>query len=162
MKPRVYVETTVVSYLTARPARDVVVAGHQRSTIDWWETAPERFHLVVSELVREEAGLGDPDAAAARLSVLAPLASLRSSAEAERLTKSLIDTAALPEAAIQDAAHIAIAAANGVDYLVTWNFRHLANAAARPQIESVCRHAGLRAPVVCTPEELMEDSANEE
>ena len=97
MKPRVYVETTVVSYLTARPARDVVVAGHQRTTIDWWETAPDRFHLVVSELVREEAGLGDPDAAAARLSVLAPLASLRSSAEAERLTKSLIDTAALPE-----------------------------------------------------------------
>lgn len=78
------------------------------------------------------------------------------------MTKSLIDTAALPEAAIQDAAHIAIAAANGVDYLVTWNFRHLANAAARPLIESVCRRAGLRAPVVCTPEELMEDSTNEE
>ena len=128
MKPRVYVETTVISYLTARPARDVVVAGHQQSTRDWWTTAADRYELVVSELVREEAGLGDPDAVRARLSVVASLATLDATAEAETLAEVLVHTAAVPQAAIPDAAHIAFAAANGVEYLVTWNFRHIANA----------------------------------
>lgn len=157
MKPRVYIETTVISYLIARPARDVVVAGHQQITRDWWETARERFELVVSELVRQEAGTGDPDAVRARLSILASLASLDATAEAEGLTEMLVRVNAVPQAAIRDAAHIAIAAANGVEYLVTWNFRHIANAVTRPLIESACRRAGFESPVICTPEELMED-----
>ena len=161
MKPRVYIETTVISYLTARPARDVVVAGHQQSTRDWWETASDRFELVVSELVRQEAGIGDRDAARARLSILASLATLDATAEAERLAETLVCTAAVSHAAVRDAVHIAIAAANGVEYLVTWNFRHIANAVARPLIESACRIAGFEPPTICTPEELMEDIDNE-
>ena len=156
MRPRVYIETTVISYLTARPARDVVVAGHQQSTRDWWETASRRFELVVSELVRQEAGIGDRDAARARLSILDSLATLDATAEAGGLSETLVRTAAVPRTAIRDAASIAIAAANGVEYLVTWNFRHLANAVARPLIESACRMAGFEPPTICTPEELME------
>ena len=144
MKPRVYVETTVISYLTARPARDVVVAGHQQSTRDWWTTAADRYELVVSELV------------------VASLATLDATAEAETLAEVLVRTAAVPQAAIPDAAHIAVAAASGVEYLVTWNFRHIANAVTRPLIESACRRAGFQPPVICTPEELMEDTNDEE
>ena len=156
-----YIETTVISYLTARPARDVVVAGHQQSTRDWWETASDRFELVVSELVRQEAGMGDQDAARARVSILGSLATLDATAEADGLAETLVRTAAVPPAAIRDAVHIAIAAANGVEYLVTWNFRHIANAVARPLIESACRIAGFSPPTICTPEELMEDIDNE-
>ena len=161
MKPRVYIETTVISYLTARPARDVVIAGHQQSTRDWWATASERFELVISELVREEAGAGDPDAGRARLTLLASLALLDATAEAQELAERLVSASAVPEAAIRDAAHIAIAAANGIEYLVTWNFRHIANAVTRTQIESVCRQAGFESPVICTPEELMENIDDE-
>ena len=143
MQPRVYIETTVISYLTARSARDVVVAGHQQSTRDWWETATEPFELVVSEVVRQESGIGDRDAAPARLATLASLATLDATAEADRLAETFIRTEAIPRTAIRDAAHIAIAAANGVEYFVTWNFCHIANAVARPLIESACRIAGL-------------------
>ncbi|MDE0220774.1 MAG: type II toxin-antitoxin system VapC family toxin [Spirochaetaceae bacterium] len=156
-----YIETTVISYLTARPARDVVVAGHQQSTRDWWETASRRFELVVSELVRQEAGIGDQDAARARFSILDSLATLDASAGSDGLSETLVRTAAVPHTAIRDAAHIAIAAANGVEYLVTWNFRHIANAVARPLIESACRTAGFEPPTICTPEELMEDIDSE-
>ena len=161
MKPRVYVETTVISYLTARPARDVVVAGHQQSTRDWWEIASDRFELVVSDLVREEAGIGDRDAARARLSVLDSLATLDATPETDALADGIVRTSAVPPAAIRDALHVAITAANGVEYFVTWNFRHIANAVARPLIESCCRHAGFEPPTICTPEELMEETRNE-
>ena len=164
MKPRVYVETTVLSYLTARPARDVVVAGHQQSTRDWWETASDRFELVFSELVRQEGGMGNPDAVSARPAVLAPLASLDATAEAEaeEFAETLVRTGAVPANAMRDAAHIAIAAANGVEYLAQWNSRHIANTATRPLIESACRQAGFHPHVVCTPEELMEEIDNDE
>ena len=156
MKPRVYVETSIVSYLTARPARDIVIAGRQQSTRDWWATASRRFELVISELVREEAGVGDPDAANARLAALAPLARLAASMEARELAQRLVDAGAVPRRAAQDAAHVAIAAVHGVEFVATWNFRHIANATARRQIESVCRDSGIDPPVLCTPEELTE------
>ena len=161
MNPRVYVETTVISYLTARPARDVVVAGHQQSTRDWWTTAADRYELVVSELVRKEAGMGDPDRGTS------PALSGRLTCDPRRNSRSrdmpevLVRTAAVPQAAIPDAAHIAVAAASGVEYLVTWNFRHIANAVTRPLIESACRRAGCQPAVICTPEELMEDPHDE-
>ena len=156
MKPRVYVETSVVSYLTARPARDIVVAGRQQSTRDWWAVASGRFDLVISELVREEAGVGDPAAANARLAALSPLTRLAASGEALELARRLVTAGAVPPRAAQDAVHVAIAAAHGVDFLATWNFRHIANAAARRRIEAVCRDSGIEPPVLCTPEELAE------
>ena len=156
MKPRVYVETSVVSYLTARPARDIVVAGRQQSTRDWWAAASRRFELVASELVREEAGVGDPEAANARLAALAPLGVLGTSGEALELAQRLVAAGAVPRSAAQDAAHVAIAAVHGVEFLATWNFRHIANATARRRIEAVCRESGIEPPVLCTPEELAE------
>lgn len=156
MKPTVYIETSVISYLVARPSRDVVVAAYQAVTREWWRNAPERFHLVASSLVVSEARAGDADAARARLEALEGLVLLDATAEAEALTGLLLDSGTVPPTAAEDAAHVAIAAANGVDYLVTWNFRHIANAAMRSRIERVCRRAGCAPPVICAPNELLE------
>lgn len=155
VKPRVYVETSVVSYLTARPARDIVIAGRQQSTRDWWAGTQERFELVISELVREEAAVGDRDAAQSRLAAISPLTVIAATPEVARLAQALVDRKAVPERVAQDAVHIAIAAVHRVPFLVTWNFRHIANAAARPRIEAVCRDAGIDPPLLCTPDQLV-------
>ena len=155
MKPTAYVETSVVSYLTARPSRDLVLAAYQEITREWWREALDSFQLVASELVVTEAGAGDSEAARARLEALESIALLGITGEAEALTRKLLDEGAVPRRAAADAAHIAIAVTNGVDYLVTWNFRHIANAAMRTAIERICRQAGYEPPVICTPNELL-------
>jgi hypothetical protein len=156
MKRTVYLETTVLSYLTAWPSRDVVVAGHQQVTWDWWKTCPGRFEVVASELVVQEAGAGDDEAAAERLAVVNRLPLLETSEAALDLARQLVAAMAIPAKAADDALHLAIAATNGVSYLVTWNCRHLANATMREPIEAVCRQAGYQPPIICTPEELLE------
>lgn len=156
MNPTAYIETSVASYLTARPSRDVVVAAYQEVTREWWQDAGARFHLVASELVLAECGAGDARAARARLEVLKGVALLNASRDSDDLARLLLEFGAVPRKAAADAAHIAIAAANGVEYLVTWNFRHIANAAMRVRIENACRQAGYEPPVICTPNELME------
>lgn len=157
MKPKVYVETTVISYLTAWASRDVVIAGHQQITREWWGLCRDRFEVLASELVVREASAGDERAAAERLAVLNLLPLLSLSKEAGELANLLVDLGAIPSRALEDALHLAIAAVNGVDFLVTWNCRHLANASMRARIEAACRGAGYVPPVICTPEELLED-----
>ena len=156
MNPTVYIETSVLSYLAARPSRDVVIAGYQQVTREWWAVAPDRFDLVASELVAKEARAGDADAARARLELLESVTLLDVTEDAVELTRKLIDLGAVPRKAADDAAHIAIAVTNGVAYLLTWNFRHIANAAMRSRIELVCRSAGYRPAIICTPNELIE------
>jgi predicted nucleic acid-binding protein len=156
MAERVYIETTVVSYLTARPNRDVVIAGHQQITHEWWDTRRQSYELCVSQLVRKEAGVGDSQAAQERVEALKNLTLLATSDEALELAKELIQAGALPAKAADDALHIAVAAMNGIPYLLTWNCRHLANATMRPVIENVCAGKGVKAPIICTPEELLE------
>jgi hypothetical protein len=155
-RPTAYIETSVVSYLTARPSRDVVTAAYQEITREWWRDAVDRFDLVASALVVAEARAGDPEAARIRHEALGAVTLLDASPDAEGLAHALIDLGAVPRQAADDAAHIAIAVTNGVDFLVTWNFRHIANAAMRARIEQVCRQAGYEPPVICTPNELME------
>ena len=162
MKPTAYIETSVISYLTARPSRDVVVAAYQEVTREWWRDAPDRFDLVASALVVAEVGAGDRDAARSRLTALEAVTLLDATADAEELTRQLVDLGAVPRQAAADAAHIAITVTNGVEYLVTWNFRHIANAAMRSRIERVCRQAGYEPPVICTPNELMESDHAED
>ena len=162
MKPKVYIETTVISYLTAQPARDVVIAGHQQSTRDWWKNAADRFELVASQLVLTEAGAGDPEAARARLAALNSLTLLDATEEALELAQQLVNAGVVPAKAAEDAAHIAIAVVNGIEYLVTWNYRHIANATIRSQIETVCRNAGFEPTIICTPDELMERDHDDE
>ena len=133
-----------------------MVAAYQEVTREWWREAPHRFTLVASELVVTEAGAGDTKAARDRLDALQAVTLLDATEDAANLARELLELGAIPREAADDAAHIAIAVTNGVDYLVTWNFRHIANAAMRSRIEQVCRRAGYEPPVICVPSELME------
>jgi hypothetical protein len=153
----VYVETTVVSYLTARPNRDLIVAAHQEVTREWWETRRAAFRMVASQLVLAEAGAGDPDAAARRLEVLGDIELVEATAEALDLARRLVSGGAIPATSPEDALHVALAAAVGAEYLRTWNCKHIANAAIRSRIDAECRRAGLVPPALCTPLELMEE-----
>lgn len=152
-RPRVYIETSVVSYLTARPSRDLIVAGNELSTREWWDQR-DRFELYVSRLVIDEAGRGDGAASALRLDALRDVPVLEIFEEAQSLAGELLRAAALPAGAKGDALHVALAAVHGMDHLVTWNCAHIANATMRPRIEAVCRAAGFEPPVICTPLEL--------
>jgi hypothetical protein len=153
MKPRVYLETTIPSYLTAWPSRDLVRAAHQQITREWWTTR-DVFELYSSRLVIQECQAGDSQAAADRLAALADIPLLEQTADAASLAEALIKGVPLPERAAADALHIAIATVHGVDYLLTWNCTHIANVTLRPQIENVCRVSGYEPPLICTPEEL--------
>jgi len=151
---RVYIETTVVSYLTARPSRDLIIAAHQQITRDWWDLRRGDFELCASQLVLQEAGAGDPDAAQERLAVVKTMVMLDTTESAIALAEELVRAGALPPKAADDALHIAVAAVQSVPYLLTWNCRHMANATMRPLIEAVCVQKGYKAPILCTPEEL--------
>lgn len=156
MKAKVYLETSVISYLTSRPSRDVVIAGHQQTTRDWWENRKESFNIVASALVIREASAGDTIAAQERLKVLSGIELLEITEEAASLAQTLVETGILPKKATEDALHIAIAVTNGVNYLLTWNCKHIANAAIRQQVERVCRSRGYEGVTICTPEQLLE------
>lgn len=156
MKPSVYLETTIISYLTARPVKNLVLAAKMEVTRDWWESHAHKFDLFVSDVVRMEASAGDPDAARKRLEVIDSISRLSNSAEADELATVLFHQLQLPPEAEDDALHMAVAAVNGLDFLLTWNCRHIANASLRNRIETVCHQAGYQPPMICTPLELFE------
>jgi hypothetical protein len=157
MKPSVYVETTIIGHLVGRVLADPVIAGRQMVTRNWWPAATTNYRLFVSRIVADECSAGDADAAAERLVVLDSLEFLAASAEADELAKKLVEGRAIPETEPRDAAHVALAAVNGIQYLVTWNFKHIANVTTRAAIESICRDAGYEPPTICTPDELSEN-----
>ena len=155
MKPTVYIETTVVSYLTAWPSRDLIRAAQQRSTRDWWDGRREQFDLVSSELVVIECAAGDPSAAADRLKLLDDLPQLAVTEPATALADALVVAGAIPSVASRDALHVGVCAVNGVNYLLTWNFRHLVNAQMQDRIREACEANAYKAPVICTPDALV-------
>jgi len=160
MKPRVYLETTIPSYLTAWPSRDLVRAAHQQITRDWWDRRRAEFELYISQVVLRECQAGDATAAAERLKILQDLPLLEQTEEATRLAQALVNRVPLPERAAVDALHVAIAAVHGVDYLLTWNCTHIANATLRDPFESVCRENGYEPPAICTPDELLAEEGD--
>lgn len=159
MKPRVYVETTIPSYLTAWPSRDLVRAAHQQITQEWWLKRDD-YELYSSRLVVQECREGDPKAAADRLAALAGIPLLKETDEVALLAEVLLRDVPLPAKAASDALHIATAAVHHMNYLLTWNCTHIANATLRSRIESVCRTAGFDPPLICTPEELIGEGEN--
>ena len=155
MKPRLYLETTIPSYLVARPSRDLRLAADQEITRRWWEKCREDYDLFVSELVLEEAAQGDAEMAAARLEKLAALPQLGHCPEADALAESIMQRGIIPDIASPDAGHIALAAVHGMDFLVTWNCKHIANPRHRRRLEAACQDAGFRCPDICTPYVLL-------
>jgi hypothetical protein len=156
VKPGVYLETSVISYLVGRLSRDVVVLGNQELTREWWATRRADYELFVSETVISEAAIGDPDLARQRVEICDGLQLLAISDEAERLAPLLLKAAGIAPNAATDALHIAVATVHGMDYLLSWNCAHIANATIRRAIDKQCRASGYEPPVICTPQELIE------
>jgi hypothetical protein len=152
----VYLETTVVGNVAGRTHPDPLIASRQTVTRKWLTTAPQRYRLLVSELVIDECSAGDPTAAAERIAAIAGIELLDTSEAVDELAAALLANGAVPVSQPRDAFHIAIAAVNGVQYLVTWNFKHIANPTLQIRIASVCRDSGFEPPVICTPEQLLE------
>ena len=155
MQPKVYLETTVPSYLAARPSYDVRLLSHQQMTQVWWRTRRSAFDLFISELVWEECGAGDPDMARKRLDLLTGMPILSPNEVILQVAESLVKGGPMPPKAAGDALHVAIATVYGCEYLLTWNCRHIANAEIRRAAQQVVRRHGFELPVICTPEELM-------
>jgi len=155
MKPLLYLETTIPSYLTSRPSRDLIVAARQQITMDCWLKRRDDFRIFVSQIVIDEAAEGDRLASAARPSVIGALPLLAINAEVIALTQALLGRRVLPKKATRDAGHIAVAAVHGVQYLLTWNCTHLANAEIFDSVATACSCEGYRCPVICTPAELL-------
>ncbi len=161
MRPKVYIETSVVSYLVARRnQRDLLVAANQEITREWWETRRGSFELYASAVVLAEAARGDQTFATARLAIARELALVEVSEAALELAQSLLHSSGLPITANEDALHIAISSTAGMDYLLTWNCKHIANAFIIPRVNAVVRRYGYEPPLIYTPQQLMEDSAD--
>jgi predicted nucleic acid-binding protein len=156
VKPKVYIETTVVSYYAARPSRDLIVAGHQQITQDWWANQLPLLDPHVSAVVVEEISQGDKEAVQMRLKAVAGFPSLEITAEVLQLAREYFEALSLPDKARLDALHLALGVQHGMDYLVSWNFTHIAGARPRAIIQTVNYRMGITTPVICTPEELLE------
>jgi predicted nucleic acid-binding protein len=151
----VYIETTVVSYFSARPSRDIIHLAHQEITRRWWQHATRRFDLYISELVIEEASAGDSRAAAQRISAIADFPLLALNDDVEHLAIVYMDALTFPPKYARDAAHLAVAVAHGIDYLVSWNCAHIANGEIVRKVMKINEREGYSTPIICTPEELM-------
>lgn len=156
MKPSVYLETTVIGYLAMRVSGVLRIAANQQTTRDWWDTRRNAFDLFVSRFVVDECCDGDPTAVQERLTYLQGIPLLEISNDVNSLATALCTGIPLPDNASIDALHIAVAAVNGVEYLLTWNCKHTANPAMRPKIEQNCRNLQFEPPVISTPQELLE------
>lgn len=153
----VYIETTVVSYYTARASRDVVVAGHQQATCGFWQRLDSGFEPFVSALVIKEAGKGDAVQAKRRLDAIAGFPVVETTPAAEELAERLVEARGVPEAYPEDALHIALAAMAGIEFLVTWNFSHINNPFTRTKIREIIEGAGWACPELVSPDELIGD-----
>lgn len=156
MKPTIYIETTVISYLTARPSRDLIIAAHQQVTHEWWDMALPHFDAFISPIVLDEISRGDELAANLRLEKVSLFPVLEVLPEVLNLAESYFIAVEIPEKARADSYHLALATWHGMDFLVSWNCVHIVNGRVKQIIEEINSTFGIRTPIVCTPEELME------
>lgn len=154
MKPTLYLETTIPSFLTGRPSNNLVVAGKQEVTRQWWEKRKAEYDLFISQLVIDEALRGDPDAAGKRIDAIEGIVSLEIDDEVIQITEKIVEAGVISKKSATDAAHIAVASRHGVDYLMTWNCAHIANAEILGRMSYVVAEAGYYLPIICTPDEL--------
>jgi hypothetical protein len=155
MRPKVYVETSILSYLAARPSRDTVTAGRQVITRRWWETEREKYRLVVSEAVEAECERGDPEMVKRRQDLLEGVSLSPVDERILEVARLLVVPSGLPERAGTDAVHIAADAVEECEFLLTWNFRHIANVWIRREVERILANHGYTKTTICTPEELV-------
>ena len=157
MPRRIYIETTIPSYLTARPSRDIVQAARQQLTREWWDVERRNYDLCISQIVLDEAAAGDAEAAQRRMAVIDTLPLLDLTFEVDGLAETIMQSGLLPASASRDAVHIAVTAVHQVHFLLTWNCRHIANATIFRDLQHIIMSVGYDVPVICTPEELLGD-----
>jgi hypothetical protein len=155
---RIYIESTIPSYVVARPARDLLQAARQQLTRDWWEWKRSEHELFTSQIVLDEISSGERAMSEERLRLVSDVVLLDLTEDARALTKTVIISGLLPAHADRDAAHIALATVHRMDMLLTWNCRHIANAAIGARLRKLAESAGFELPVICTPEEMLENS----
>ena len=155
---RIYIESTIPSYLVARPARDLIQAARQQLTKDWWEFSRASHELFTSQIVLDEIAVGESAMAKLRLESLQAVPLLPVADEVKELARKILESGLLPAAADRDAAHIALASTYNLDILLSWNCRHIANAAIQSRLRRLVEAGGFELPVICTPEELMENN----
>lgn len=160
MKRKVYLETSVISYLTARPSKTIIGAAHQHITSTWWEKR-SNYELFISEMVLRECAAGDPDAAQRRLEIVRTIPILVATEEAYQLADTLLKKKIIPTKAAEDSLHIAIATIHAVDYLLTWNCKHIANPELQRRIMDYLSETGRFLPFICTPEELIGERSDD-
>jgi hypothetical protein len=156
MEPTVYIETSIISYLTARYSRDLVIAAHQQITRDWWEAALPKCEAFVSPIVIEEISRGDAQAAQLRLDYIAAFSVLEISMEVKDLADAYFNAVQIPEKARADTYHLALTAWHGLDFIISWNCKHIVNGRIKMIVEEINADFGIRTPIICTPEELLE------
>lgn len=157
MKPKIYLETTVISYYTAQPNRDLIIAGHQQVTREWWNNQLDLFTPYISEVVYEEIARGDQNAAQKRIKAVKGFDYLEINSEVLKLAKVYFGALDLSDKSRLDALHLALAVQHGMDYLVSWNFIHIVGARPRKLIDAINYQGGIKGPILCTPEELIEE-----
>lgn len=154
--PRVYLDASVISYYTARLSGDDVIGAYQQTTRDWWRDERPKHELFVSRLVIAEISRGDEVEAEKRLRLIEDIPRLDIVPEAEALAKRFVDSRTLPPNAADDALHLAISVLHRIEFLLTWNCKHLANPMIRRKLDDVCRSAGHEPATICTPFDLLE------
>ena len=154
MKPKVYLETTVISYLTARTSRDISIAGDQADTREWWENHRQRFDLYISDTVVKEIEKGDPIASQERLRMTSGIKELEITSSVMLLADKLLE-GPIPKEVENDAFHISVSVVNGIDCLLTWNCRHISNPLIRRDIIEICEFMDYRCPIICSPREFL-------
>ncbi len=154
MKQKIYIETSVISDLVARTSKNIIIAAHQASTSDFWDRLDE-YAVFVSDIVIQEASKGDETQAKRRCQMLEGFRVLEIDDEVKELTRKFLTTNIIPEKCPEDALHIAVAAANGMDVLVTWNFKHINNPFVRKRIRQAVEDHGCSCPEICSPEEFL-------
>jgi hypothetical protein len=155
VKPRLYIETTIPSYLTARPNPLIRIAANQQTTREWWDTKRNEFELFISDFVFDEAAAGDEVFAQKRLAVIAGIPLLEVTEEVDELAARLLEKGLIPLNAELDAFHVAVAAVHAMDFLLTWNCKHINNVSIIRRIERICAQSGFACPVICSPDELL-------
>ncbi len=155
MKESIYLETTIVSYYTSKPSRDIIVLAHQEITREWWDKALKRYEVFISAMVVEEARAGDPEAAKKRLGILKRFPYLDLNPSVEKMAQVYVEKLKIPPKALRDAVHLAVASVHRVDYLLTWNCSHIANGEVIRKLMQINMSYGIKTPIICTPEELM-------
>lgn len=157
MSESLYIETSILGYLTARSIKDLILAANIEITKDWWESRRNAFTLFISEAVLEEVALGDPQIAAQQLEILRGFSLLSLNQAVQGLAVQFLTRSNLPFKAKVDTIHIAAATVHGMDYLLTWNCKHIANAQIQGKLAEISLDSGYVLPVLCTPNELMGD-----